>query len=332
VEPVEGLPGECDAVLAHDLPMAATLAATYPDARLVFAAHSDSYDLQLPPLLPGVVDAVVACSDRMAARVRATPLDAPIVRLREPVDTDHFEHTRPLPPRPRRALILSNYLHGERRRALLDTWASAGIECVQAGTGGEFVLDPLPALQSADIVVAKGRAAIEAMSCGCAVYVYDQFGGDGWVTPESYPAFEADNFAGQATPTPRTKADLAADLAAYSPEMATSNNELARTFHGARHHAIELVAVLRGPHRRDPDTADAVAELARLARASGHADARILAAMKRAQSAEERIAEWHARAAEAERQLDEARRLLGTKRARAGLALGRVADRLRART
>jgi hypothetical protein len=114
--------------------------------------------------------------------------------------------------------------------------------------------------------------------------------------------------------------------------MGTANNELVRTLHGARHHAIELVAVLRGPHRRDPDTADAVAELARLARASGQADARILAAMKRAQSAEERIAEWHARAAEAERQLDEARSLLDTKRARAGLALGRVADRLRART
>ena len=64
----------------------------------------------------------------------------------------------------------------------------------------EIVADPRAAMRAADIVVAKARAALEAMSCGRAVYLYDQFGGDGWVTPDNYPAFEADHFAGQATP------------------------------------------------------------------------------------------------------------------------------------
>ena len=55
------------------------------------------------------------------------------------------------------------------------------------------------ALENADIVVGKSRAALDAMACGRAVYLYDMFGGDGWVTPDTYAAMEADQFAGQAT-------------------------------------------------------------------------------------------------------------------------------------
>lgn len=325
------LPSGCDAVLAHDTPMAAALAARFPDARLVYVVHGDGFDDHLPPLIPTMVDAVIACSDRMAARARAVPLEVPLVRLREPIDTDRYLDPRPLPAHPRRALILSNYLRGERRRVLVEAWESAGIKCRQVGNPASPVLDPRPEMEAADIVVGKARAALEAMSCGRAVYVYDQFGADGWVTAGSYPAFEADHFAGQATPAPRGREDLIGDLAAYSPDMGVANAELVRTHHGARHHAIELVAVLRGPHERDPDRTDAVLELDRLTRARRHAESQLAESMERAASAEARAAEWQGRATEAEHNLEDANVLLGTKRVRAGLALGRAADRLRAR-
>ena len=38
------------------------------------------------------------------------------------------------------------------------------------------------------------------MSCGRPAYVYDAFGGDGWVTADTYDAIEADALAGQAFP------------------------------------------------------------------------------------------------------------------------------------
>jgi hypothetical protein len=329
---VDDLPSECDAILAHDLGMAALIGARYPDATCTYVVHSDGFDGQLPPLIPGAVDAVVACSDRLAARVRAMPLDAPIIRLREPIDVDGYHYPAPLPERPRRALILSNYLSGPKREMLVEAWESAGVECVQVGKPAEPMMDPRPAMQAVDIVVAKARAALEGMCCGRAVYIYDQFGGDGWMTPESYPAFEADHFAGQASPTPRTRADLVADLAAYHPDMGVLNHELVRTHHGARYHANELVDILRGPHERDPGRVDALAEVARLTRATSRAEGRASALVERAQSAEQQVAAWQERATEAERQLEEARALLGTRRARAGLALGRIVDRLRPRT
>jgi hypothetical protein len=324
-------PIACDAVIAHDLPMAAVLAAKYPDARRVFVIHSDTWDLQLPPLVPGLVDAVVACSDRFAARARALPLDVPIIRLREPIDTDAYLYTKTLPDRPRRALIVSHYLRGERRRMLVDAWENAGIECVQAGGPAELIVDLVPELARADIVVAKARAALEGMCAACAVYVYDQYGGDGWVTPDNYPAFEADHFAGQATDRPRSSADLVGDLAQYNPEMGTANHELVRSHHGARHHAIELAAILRGAYVREPDQADVTAEVARLARASGRAELRSAELWWRMTAAEAQAADAETRVGEVERELDSARYLLQTKRVRAGLALGRAKDRLRSR-
>ncbi|HKP20126.1 MAG TPA: hypothetical protein VJT68_01315, partial [Thermoleophilaceae bacterium] len=300
------LRGDVDVILGHDVVMTATLAERYPDARVVFVSHSDSYDLQLPPLVPGVVDAVVACSERMASRVRASVLDAPIVRLREPIDSDAYFATAPLPPKPRRALILSNYLQGARRDRLVTAWEGAGIECVHVGTPGELMLDPRPEILGADIVVAKARAALEGMCCGRAVYVYDQFGGDGWITADNYAAFEADHFAGQATDTPVTLERLTADLADYSPDMGVVNHELVRTHHAARRHAIDLVEVLRGPHPGPADRVETLAELARLARATMRAelhaaeqDARAASAERELASAQREVVAWRDRATEA---------------------------------
>jgi hypothetical protein len=301
-------PGECDAVIAHDMPMAVALAAKYPDARRVFVIHSDGWDLQLPPLIPGLVDAVVACSDRFAARAQALPLEAPVIRLREPIDTDAYLYTKTLPNRPSRALIVSHYLRGERRRMLVDAWENAGIECAQVGAPTELIVDLVPELARADIVVAKGRAALEGMCAAC-----------------------ADHFGGQATARPRSTADLVADLAAYNPEMGTANHELVRTHHGARHHVIELVAILRGAHVREPDQVDVTAEVARLARAGGRAELRSAELWRRMTAAEAQAAEAETRVEEAERELGDARYLLQTKRVRAGLALGRAKDRLRSR-
>lgn len=339
IAPVAELPPHCDAILAHDATMTAVLAARFPDARVVFVAHSEFFDPQLPVQLPGVVDAVVACSDRLAARIRALALDVPIARLREPIATERFASTAALPVSPRKVLILSNYLHGDRRRALVDAWSPHGVEFVEAGVASAPMLDPRPAIEDAHIVVAKARAALEAMCAGRAVYLYDQFGGDGWMTPERYPAMEADNFAGQATPAPRSAEELSADLGGYHVDMGRVNSELVRTHHGARRHANELVAVLRGPHERAEAGTGVLAEVARLTRASWQAEHRTVALeheawtlRERATVAEKDVAAWRERATEAERQLDEARGLLGTRRVRAGRALGRAADMVRGRT
>lgn len=333
------LPPVCDAALAQDSTMAALLAERYPGARLVYVSHSDRFDPQTPILVPDVVDAVVALSDRLAARVRALALDVPIVRMRQPIDTYRFARTRPLPPQPRRALILSNYLDGPQFDAIAAGLSSLGVEVDRVGVPGRPELDPRAAMEDADIVIAKARAALEAMCAGRAVYVHDQFGGDGWVTRDNYPALEADSFAGQALPgRPATSEELTAELARYDPDMGRVNNEIVRRHHSAHHHATELVSVLRGPHQGWVDATDALTEMTRLTRASWRAEHRRVAIeheaaglRERAASAEHERDAWRERASAAEEKLGEADFLLRTRRARAGLALGRALDRVRGR-
>lgn len=323
------MPSACDAILANDTPSAATLAARYPGTRLVHVAHSQVFDHQLPVLVPGVADALVVCSERMASHARALPLDVPLVRLRLPVDIDHYLGTGPLPARPRNAVIVSNYLTGERRRALVEAWEGQGVTCTQIGVLTEAAFDPGPAMRDADVVVAKATAALEGMACERAVYVYDQFGGDGWITPDTYEAFEADNLAGLSSPAPRTPDQLAADLADYDPAMGWMNGELVRTHHSPIKHAQELVAVLTGEHAGPPVSASALTEIARLSRVSLAAERKAAGCRHELASLRERVvvadqdlAQWRLRAQAAEQ-------VLSTSRARAGIAAGRVLDRLR---
>ena len=315
------LPNACDAVFANDAITAGTLAGRYPESRCVYCVHSTVHEVQAPPLAPGLIDAIIALSERFGAFARAFALDVPVIRLRQPIDTDWF--TPSVPPRrpPRRALLLGNSLAGPRRDALVETWTAHGIDCRQVGRPRNAMNDVRPEIADADIVVARGRAAMEGMAAGKAVYVFDDGGGDGWVTPETYPAIEADNFAGMATEVPVDRRRLAADLAAYDPDMGWINRELAVTYHNARSHAQGLVEVLRGPASPRGDSTTSAAAAARTVRFAWRMQGR-------AAAAETELAQARHQLASTQQQLDALR---GSRLVRAALAVGRIRDRLRRR-
>ena len=102
------------------------------------------------------------------------------------------------------------------------------------------------------------------MSCGRPAYVYDAFGGDGWVTADTYDAIEADALAGQAFPDVIDGDRLRKDLAAYDPVMGHVNRTLILKHHQARTH---VHAAGRGCSRRSPRGPPARAPVDRGARA-----------------------------------------------------------------
>jgi hypothetical protein len=260
------LPERCDAILVQDAAMAYALADRWPETPQVFRAPSALHEFQFPPQLAGVVAAVVTCSDRMLDHVRSLAGEREVVRLRHPVDTKRLSPRGEIRERPRRAVLLGNYVSGRRRELIVEAWGSAGVECVTVGIHGTPEAEPASAIAAADIVVGKARAILDAMACGRAAYVLDLVGGDGWVTEERYAAMEADNFAGQATDWSLDRDRLVADLADYRQDMGQVNRDLVLAHHDARSHAYALVALFRRLHPRPEPLAGPLRELARLVR------------------------------------------------------------------
>jgi hypothetical protein len=239
------LPIGCDAVIAQDAATSYELAHRYADAARMFVAHSRDHALQAAPQLPGVCDAVVVLNDRVRRWVEAQGNHPPITRLRQPINTWRFTVARRTQTRPRRVLISTNYVSGVRGELVQSACQACGLEVRWIGAKSSPTAHPEAAIADADIVIGLGRTALEAMAAGRATYIYGAMSGDGWVTPESYPAFEADGFAGLSNGRVIDADQLAADLMQWRPEMGEANRDLAYTHHAIRPHAIALVRVAR---------------------------------------------------------------------------------------
>lgn len=273
----DGLPQDCEAALVQDAAVALELADRYPETPQLFVAHSESFDLQAPPQLPGLVGKVVALNDRVAARMRSYATEVEVVRMTQPIDTERFTSRVPLPETPRRVLLLSNTPIADRLQLIEEACDELGLELARIGGLQGQTTDPRTALAEADVVVGYGRSILEAMATGRAAYVYDWNGGDGWVTAETYPAIEADGFAGRSGSATVDAEKLTEDLRRYSPAMGPVNHDLVIGHHRANVHAQQLVEAMRelgAPAGRPREGLQEMARLVRLewrARADIHA-------------------------------------------------------------
>lgn len=245
VDSIEDLGEPADAVLSQDGIVAYDLADAWPQVPQAFVCHSSLFDVQQPPLVPGTVSTVIVLNDRVRRRVEALNADLEIVRLTQPIDTQRFSPRSSPAARPTRALVLSTYLDGAQRHALDESCSAAGVELVSIGID-HVDLAPEALMGDVDFVVGKGRAVLEAMACGRPAYLFDSFGGDGWITPDNYSELEADGLTGQLGERGLDGDRLRADLAAYDPDLGRLGRELVLRHHDARQHAHAVLDVLTG--------------------------------------------------------------------------------------
>ena len=257
--------GDADCALVQDAATSHELATLRPELAQVFVAHSESINLQLPPQLEGQVAVVVALNDRVAERMRSLAVSAEVVRLRQPIAVDRSAVAGPLPGTARHALLLSNNPITDRLDLLERACEAAGLDLIRVGGDSGQIGDSNAAFHRAEIVIGYGRSILEAMAAGRAAYVYDHHGGDGWVTTASYPALEADGFAGRGELT-IDEARLTADLTDYSASMGPVNRDLIVANHRANVHAHELVALIEplGPTSRPRLPHEEMARLVRM--------------------------------------------------------------------
>jgi hypothetical protein len=230
---------------------------------------------QLPPQGANAVSAVIALNDRIAGALRAGAGDWDVVRLRQPIDLLRFSRYGTIPERPGRILAFGNDHAGEQLARIRRVGERLGLEVALVGKRGSTSPTPEIEIAEADVVIGIGRCVLEAMASRTAAYVSGVVGADGWVSPASYEALEADGFSGRATGMVLDEERLAADLAAWTPELAEQGKDLAFAHHDAGQHARELVELWRRLGASGAPPPDA-AELERLARVAAQVEDRAL--------------------------------------------------------
>ena len=283
------LPTGCDGVVAQDAAMSYDLASRYPRQPRIYVAHSSEFISQLPPQAPGAASALVVMNGRIERWCRSLAHRPEIVRLHQPIDLERFGRLEARSPNHHKLVMFGNQQGGPLWRGVHRACHTAGFEAELLGRHGRLTMAPEAALAEADVVVGIGRCAVEGMAARRAVYVAGIAGTDGWITPESYGAIEADGFSGRATQAVFDEGRLVDDLARFSLRMGEQGRDLAYRYHDASAHAADVVALLErlGQGASTPAPAHG-SELARLVRVQGQLESRaaVFAAQARAARAE----------------------------------------------
>ena len=146
------------------------------------------------------------------------------------VDLTRFVARGPLPAAPKRVLVLSNYASESNfLPAVRAACESIGAELEVIGAAvGKVHSQPETVLGTFDVVLAKGKAALEAIVSGCAVIVCDTAGLGPLVTTENFESLRAQGF-GNPCMTARIDAPgVAAALSAIQPARVEAVTRLAR--------------------------------------------------------------------------------------------------------
>jgi hypothetical protein len=145
----------------------------------VFYCHSWTDWISAPPAHPRILAHVAVddtCRDRLVLE-HAVPEERVHVQLHG-ADLERFKARGPLPQKPLRALVFSNNAsHWTHLNAVREACKRAGIKLDVVGSGvNASETNPETLLVNYDLVFAKARCALEALSVGSAVILCDAAG------------------------------------------------------------------------------------------------------------------------------------------------------------
>lgn len=208
-----------DIIIGNTQPdlMAAML--RFPGVPGLFICHQWDTWLTLPPRFPRIRRYIAVdetCRDWLTCR-NGIPEDR--VRLiYNAVDLDRFVPRDPLPERPRRAAVFSNYIdNATGLAAIREACRRMGIELDVLGrAAGTPDVKPEDVLGRYDLVFGKARCALEAMAVGCAVVLCDYGRLGGIVTSQNWADLRRMNFGRRAIRHKLDAEHLLAEIAQYS--------------------------------------------------------------------------------------------------------------------
>jgi Glycosyltransferase Family 4 len=227
---LDRLPERPDVIHGHHLATAMSPVQDLPGVPAIAVCHSHDGWTDRPLLHPRVhryFGVSRVCVERLV-REGVPPLEVEL--LGNFVDTRRFLVRPPLPPRPLRALVFSNYAREDTHLpAAREACRRAGLLLDVVGEGvGRPVAQPEGLLGQYDLVFGKAKAAIEAMATGSAVVLCDFRGVGPMVTAAEFPELQAANFGFEVLREPLTPEALGRQIERYDPEDAARVRDLVR--------------------------------------------------------------------------------------------------------
>lgn len=211
----------------------------------IFICH-DLFSLYDNPLIHPRIRRYFGISLASMERLREAGIPGEKIGLRlNFVDLKRFLPCPPLPQRPRRALVFSNYANTHTHLpAVVEACRRAGLELDVVGAGvGNCVSHPEDVLGYYDIVFARGRAAMEAIAVGTAVVLCDFTGLGPMVTSTEFDRLRILNFGFQALREPYHPENILREIYRYDAHDAIRVRDLLRSSAGLDQAAKELVNV-----------------------------------------------------------------------------------------
>jgi lipopolysaccharide biosynthesis protein len=217
--------GPYDLLWVHHWPVWSRIDELCVDARrIVYSCLSPFEPRELPPLAGRAVHVYVANSEETRARL-VDDFGLPPERValfRNSAPQSFFDVSlRDRRGTIERLAIVSNHVPAEINE-LANRLREDGIVVEVIGDGARYERVTADLLVGFDAVITIGRTVQYCLAAGVPVFVYDRFGGPGWLTEANWQLAERFNFSGRCTRRPRKAVALQSELVTGYPSASAS--------------------------------------------------------------------------------------------------------------
>ncbi len=227
----------------------------FPATPAIYVCHNATAQREEPFYFPRILRYVAVdlrCKKRIESIAGISSRSIEVIE--NAVNLDRFQLRPPLPEKPKRALVFSNY-EGQLP-AIRRACRRKGLELAVVGRAARTALpNPESFLPQYDIVFAKARCALEAMTVGCAVVLCDFAGAGPMVTARTFEDLRRMNFGQGVLVNPLRPEFLTPEIAHYDPADAAEVCQRARKaadLKDAVHRWIALYADVAAEFRNSP--------------------------------------------------------------------------------
>lgn len=196
---------------------------------VVNASLSPYEPLEIPGAVAAVADMIVANSRETADRLIDLGVTAEKISVFYNAAPDSFNITRKARPNLKRALIISNHMPEELAQAA-DVLRSRSIAVDHIGLPSRQKKITSEIITSYDAVISIGKTVQYSLLCETPVYVYDHFGGPGWLTEANFAEAENFNFSGRCCRRQLLPEEIADELIGSYSEAASAIRALKRAY------------------------------------------------------------------------------------------------------